>query len=178
MPEQHAIPPNELELLMAAKAGDSDAFQELVTRHDERLRQWVKTHVVPRSDADDVVQDVYERAWRGIGRLRGPRFWPWLIGIARHVSAAYFRRRPPKPGPTPGQKSPRKATDPWLAVEDSIDLHALLAALEPAERQVLLLRAWGFSYRDVARHLGKSQTACRKLHTRALSRCRELMHRD
>lgn len=86
------------ELLDSARAGDEEAFGAFVRRHTATVHRWM-ARAVGEGDADDMTQDVFLKAYRGLPRFRGeapPR--AWLASIAdnavknRYRSRSRFRR--------------------------------------------------------------------------------------
>ena len=86
------------QLLASARGGDEDAFGAFVRRHTAAVHRWM-VRAVGEDDADDMTQDVFLKAYRGLGRFRGeapPR--AWLAAIAdnavknRYRSRSRFRR--------------------------------------------------------------------------------------
>ena len=72
-------------VVVRCQLGERDAFDELIERWHEPLRKYVR-RVAGEDGASDVVQDVWLRVLRGIGRLRdGTKLRPWLFGIARRA---------------------------------------------------------------------------------------------
>ena len=59
---------SEHELIARARAGDQDAFAELVVLHSDRVYGALRRFGL---DADEVAQEVFVRAWRGPGALPG-----------------------------------------------------------------------------------------------------------
>jgi RNA polymerase sigma-70 factor (ECF subfamily) len=86
------------ELIARSKAGDEASFGEFVQRHMPSVHRWM-ARAVGEGDADDMTQDVFLRAYRGLSRFRAqapPR--AWLAAIAdnaiknRYRSKSRFRR--------------------------------------------------------------------------------------
>lgn len=86
------------QLMALAKEGEETAFSEFVRRHAETVHRWM-ARAVGEQDADDLTQDVFLKAYRGLGAFRGeapPR--AWLASIAdnavknRYRSLSRFRR--------------------------------------------------------------------------------------
>jgi RNA polymerase sigma-70 factor (ECF subfamily) len=85
---------SDAERVRASLAGDRSAFGDLYDRH----ARWVRAVLYDASrnlrDAQDLGQEVFLRAYRGLGDLRDPeRFAPWLMGITRAVALDWLRRR-------------------------------------------------------------------------------------
>src|SRR5688572_12779337 len=71
-------------LVERARAGDVEAFTELVRRH-QTLALGAATALLRDPDrARDIVQEAFVAAWRGLARLADPSAFPaWLRGIVR-----------------------------------------------------------------------------------------------
>lgn len=70
------------ELVRRAQAGDEAAFRRLVDRHADRAYALALRIVRTASDAEEVAQDAFVRAWRGLPRFRGDAaFSSWLYRI-------------------------------------------------------------------------------------------------
>ena len=74
---------DDRELARAAVAGDREAFSLLVERHQRTVFQLCYRFVGRQEEARDLAQDVFVRAWRGLGGSRSsPRFRPGSIASA------------------------------------------------------------------------------------------------
>ncbi len=81
------------ELIARSKAGDEDAFGEFVRRHMPAVHRWM-ARAVGEDDADDMTQDVFLRAYRGLANFRQqapPR--AWLAAIADNAIKNRYRSR-------------------------------------------------------------------------------------
>src|SRR5512142_1580926 len=78
-----------------ARAGDADAFRELVERHS-RAVFGVAYRITGRAeDAEDVVQETFLRAYRQLDRFESrANFGTWLHRIAANCAVDLLRRRP------------------------------------------------------------------------------------
>lgn len=82
------------ELVVAARDGDSGAFGTLYGAHAPAVRRIVLDNVHQAHDVEDVVQEVFARAFRRLSSLREPeRFLPWLYSIARRAAIDHRRVR-------------------------------------------------------------------------------------
>jgi RNA polymerase sigma-70 factor (ECF subfamily) len=72
-------------LVVRCQLGERDAFEELIRAWSPPLLRHAQ-RVAGGDGADDIVQEVWLRALRGIPRLReGAKLRPWLFGIAHRV---------------------------------------------------------------------------------------------
>lgn len=79
-------------LVAAARQGDRTAFGRLYERHARLVHGVLLAHV-PFQEVDDLVQDVFLAALRGLASLRDPAaFAGWLLAIARNRANDVHRR--------------------------------------------------------------------------------------
>jgi RNA polymerase sigma-70 factor, ECF subfamily len=72
-----------------------EAYGRLVAKYWRLLIAWVRLHIRNTSEAEDIVQETFIRAFRALAHLKEPlRFSGWLLAIARNQSADHTRRRP------------------------------------------------------------------------------------
>jgi RNA polymerase sigma-70 factor (ECF subfamily) len=146
---------SEHALLRRARRGHSDAFAELVRRHDEALRALAYRLLGERAAMDDALQDAYIRAYRSLASFEGRSgFGTWLYRIAYRSCIDELRRRGRNDW-SPLDDSDLVAPEPALDAAGRLDLADALAAL-PVELRasVLLVDAQGFSYDEAAGILG------------------------
>ena len=84
-------------LVRRFNAGDEDAFVEIVTRYRKKMFSIALRHLRNHADAEEVAQDTFVRAYRGLARFRGDSsLASWLHRIAFNLSRnrhSYFFRR-------------------------------------------------------------------------------------
>ena len=141
---------DEAGLVRAARGGDREAFMQLVRVHQAGVRAFAHGLLRNRGLAEDVAQEAFLRAWRGLPGLRGDAaFATWLYTIARRVALDEVRR--PAPATVPIEDVPamadERAGDPVLRG----DLERALGLLEVTQREAFLLVAvLGLSYQEVS----------------------------
>lgn len=131
-------------LIVAARAGDREAFAALVALRDRGLRRFVAARAWDRDQLEEVVQATWVAAWRGLSGWRGDGpFAAWLTGIARNQlrRAAEDRRR--RGGASDEALAGLAAVDPDAAEAEETEARAArlddcLARLEPRLRTMLL----------------------------------------
>jgi RNA polymerase sigma-70 factor (ECF subfamily) len=154
---------DEDRLLRAAQGGDDRAFGEIVRRYQRAIYRIAYGLTRNPSDADDLAQETFVRAYRAIGRFRvGEPLYPWLSKIAVNQAYSLFRRRRRRPE-TPLEPL-LEAGRQWAAGEDPAKetarreyhrhLDAALAELSEEHQAVLVLRVVeGMSYDQIAETL-------------------------
>jgi hypothetical protein len=65
------IADQDAELVRLAQAGNAKAFEALVVKYQRRIARHVARYLRHAADVEDVVQDVFIRAHRGLGAVRG-----------------------------------------------------------------------------------------------------------
>jgi RNA polymerase sigma-70 factor, ECF subfamily len=127
----------ESALVDRAKAGDREAFEELVRRHAERLYAVVLRFVADAEEAQEVTQDAFLRAWRGIARFEGRSlFFTWLYRIGINEAKRRAGRQPAVPVASLDDEPVPDAPDWSEAPETRSELGDLRRVLEEAIRSL------------------------------------------
>ena len=148
----------ELDELVVARArrGDQDAFARIVGHYDHRLRALAYRLLGDRDRMDDVLQEVYVKAFRSLPRFKGESaLGTWLYRIAYNACIDDLRRRPALEPVTYDETIVDPRSGPAEVAVRRQDLAAALATLPPDQRAaVLLVDAYGLDYADAAEVLG------------------------
>lgn len=92
------IPDQDAELVRLAQAGDERAFEALVVKYQRRVARHVARYVKSASEVEDIVQEAFIRAYRGLASFRGDSaFYSWLYRIATNVALSAAKRRGMEP---------------------------------------------------------------------------------
>lgn len=159
-------------LIVAAQAGDDEAFNELVRRTYTETYTLAYRLMGNPDDAADVVQETYLRAFRSLGRFRGDaQFSTWLYRITANCASTHrVRRGRHRHDPLEEQFLPVDVSNsPESKADSSVDRAVLTAAIEqlPANlRSVLILKdVYDLPHEAIAEELGISEvTAKVRLH--------------
>src|SRR5438045_9622598 len=90
---------SELDLLRQCQAGESEAFDQLVTRYRTRVFAMIYNMVHNEQEAWDLAQESFVKAWKSIGRFRGKSsFYTWIYRIVMNVTIDWLRKRQVKAG--------------------------------------------------------------------------------
>ncbi len=176
--------PNEIAVLVRlARAGDREAFGDLVERFWNELVALARGVLATDTDAEDLVQDALVHAWQRLWTLRSPEaFGAWIRRIVtRRCLTRARRRRPQQPIEAvieAGEAAALEAGAPLAASPEPghrVDAARLLAALAPRQRAALYL-TWieGCTDQEAGRAMGLRPATVRVHRFRGLKRLRQL----
>jgi len=185
-------------LIERFKDGDQEAFQEIVSRYWDRIYARVHQLLKNRQDAEEVTQDAFVRAHRGLEKFRGDSaFSTWLYQIATNLAHNkywyWFRRKRsesisleqsltddsdfslidicPVEGPDPSEAT---LTQEFVdKVAENMD------HLTDKHQEILVMRnVQNMSYEDIASQLGLSIGTVKSRIARARASLRQKMGKD
>ncbi|QDC09283.1 sigma-70 family RNA polymerase sigma factor [Oceanicola sp. D3] len=177
----------QAEGLMAAMAsGDRQALAQLITLYGAGLQRYMAQMLPEASEAEDMAQEVFLRAWRNAGRYDASKaaVSTWLYRIATNLCIDRARRRglrrflgletaPEEAADAPGPEQVLEGRERLAATR------AALARLPVRQRQALLLRAAGeLSTGEIAATLGISPGAAEQLLVRGRAALRKLLETE
>ena len=159
--------PNDLQLVARSQAGDTAAFNELVTRYRSRAFSMIYQMTRNEQDAWDLAQDGFVKAWKSIGRFRGQSsFYTWLYRILMNVTIDSMRRKHIQSGIEfddqiglrqiePGAATaPRAELQPAEKISDQEirgRIDEAIAKLSPEHRAAIVMREIdGLEYTEIA----------------------------
>lgn len=132
-------------------------FEAVFLKHYPRIVSVLQRLLRERARCEELANDVFWKLYRtpavgeGDGRVGG-----WLYRTATNLGIdalrASARRRQYEDAAARNQEGPAAASplDDMVRAEQSRRVRAVLAAIKPAQAQVLILRASGFSYKELA----------------------------
>ena len=90
-----AAPVNpDVELVARTQEGDARAFDELVVKYTPRLYGLVYNMTANHEDANDLLQEVFAKAFRSINGFRGKSsFYTWIHSIAVNMTINFLKKR-------------------------------------------------------------------------------------
>ncbi len=147
-------------LIEAARRGDREAFGGLVEAHQDRLFRSACCLTRSAADAEDLAQETFVRAYRGLGRFRGDcAFYTWLFGILLNVYRRWARQqRRQRRLSAEGSEAAGAAASPGrraAAAEELARALRVVDALPGRLREVMVLRhVEAMSYEEIARAVG------------------------
>ncbi|RLD08620.1 MAG: hypothetical protein DRI65_01745 [Chloroflexota bacterium] len=171
----------ESQLIAEAKAGNKEAFSELVEKYQKPVFSVCYRMLGTPTAAEDAAQEAFIRAYQALDRYDPERsFATWILSIASNYSIDQLRKKkvtilsmdsdkhawlaPPDPGPSPEKVA--------LVKEKNALVQAILADLAETDRAAVVLQYWhDYSYEEIAETLDLSSSAVKS----RLFRARKLM---
>jgi len=155
---------DEGDLVARARAGDSVAFERLYEQYHAPILNYLHRMVGDRTLAEDLAQDAFEKAYRGLPSTRPElAFKAWLYRIATNTAISHGRRKriiqwiPFSPVHDHASNEEVEGT-----VGRRHDVQKTLAKLPPHYSAALLLRHYqGLSLAETATSLNITEAACK-----------------
>jgi RNA polymerase sigma-70 factor (ECF subfamily) len=176
------IDSEEARLVAAAKAGDSDAFAQLVKATEADVYTLAYRLTGNAEDARDVAQEAYLRAFRALKRFRGDaKFSTWMYRITANCASTQLSRgakgRHDELSDDDAVADERPESDPEGMAEAGAlrdRVTAALADLPPLLRAVVVLRdVYDLPHGAIATELGITESAAKVRLHRARRKLRE-----
>ena len=180
----------DVRLMQLVSGGDTNAFEELIERHQSLVAGTVARMLGSNSDVEDIAQQVFIRVWKSARRyVPRAKFTTWLLKITRNLVFNELRRSKrhalvplqSEPGaeefPLKDEKNlPPDAslleTELQQAIEDAI------MQLPESQRMALILRRYEqLSYEQIAEILDLSVPALKSILFRARTELRSRLSR-
>ena len=155
----------EQELVSRARAGDQDAFEQLVLDNQNKIYTLAFRMVNDREEAADLAQEAFLKAWQGLSSFQGESsFSTWVYRLTTNVCIDFLRKQKRRQDIEPvfsmddeesGWAEPADwDQDPQRHLEQAELSRAVergLEALPHHHRQVLVMRELsGLSYQEIA----------------------------
>lgn len=148
-----SLPATDGELVAAARRGSQGAFREIVERHQQAVRGFLRRTLANPADADDLAQETFLTAWSGLWRFRQQAsLRSWLCAIAWRKSLTLQRSHRRQRLRYDTLETPLEAV---ACPDRRLDLAAALRVLPNDQRAaVALCLGGGFSHAEAADTLG------------------------
>jgi RNA polymerase sigma-70 factor (ECF subfamily) len=163
-----------------ARAGNPEAYAELMAELADVVEAYLRVRFGAVRDSD-FLEDCVQEALLALHRVRhtwDPRrpFRPWMFAVVRHKVIDLLRRREVRRSePDPSERAAEPGRDP----AQRLDGARLLEALEPGEREALVLtKLEGYSLEEAAARAGVSLAAMKSRVHRAVQRVQKRLREE
>jgi RNA polymerase sigma-70 factor, ECF subfamily len=191
LPSQ-VVKDDEPQLVLAARAGNIEAFETLVERYERKIFRLTQNITQNREDAEDAMQESFLKAFEHLKEFQGnSRFYTWLVRIAVNQALMKLRKRRPNEVSldqdldTGEDTIPREVEDWGPSPEDRYEqrelsaiLSEVISELTPPFRIVFQLRdIEELSTEETAEALGLSVSAVKSRLLRSRLKLRQKLGR-
>ena len=134
---EHAV--NDAALVARCRAGDNDAWRELVDRFSRYVYAIaVQGFRLPQQDAEDVFQEVFTRVYERLETLREDELVrPWIAQLTRRLCIDRLRAGTRESDADLDALPEVEAEDVLASLEEAADVHEAMAELPENCRQIL-----------------------------------------
>jgi len=175
----------EADLIEQLKAGNDEAYREVLTRYGDALYRYVYNLSGNQHLSEDIVSETYLRLVERIDEFvyTGVPLKAWLYRIAHNLALNALTRSGSRQSVSDTTIEDQPASDDPAAVVaaqfEAAELRTAITHLTEDQQQVVLLRfVADQSPAEVAQTLEKSETAVRQLQVRALRALARLLKRN
>lgn len=176
--------PSDTELLVQFRqpAGKEPAYTAIIKKYQERLYWHIRRMVVDHEDANDVLQNVFIRVWKGLENFReDARLYTWLYRIATNECLSFLEQRKKR------QSLPLGEGDDSLANQIKADrdfdpnklewkLQLAIQQLPEKQRLVFSLRYYDeMPYEEMSRVLDTSEGALKASYHHAVKKIEDFI---
>ncbi len=175
-----------LQLVAKAKAGDTQAFEQLYDLYAGRIFRYINLKIQDATQAQDILQETFLKSWKGLDNLNlvEVNFSAWLYKIAGNCINDYFRKKYRSPQVVELEEavaisSKDNVAEKLMLEADFKTVENAFAKLPSQYRQILELRfIQDFSLKETADILQKNAVSVRVLQFRALKSLKEILAKD
>ena len=154
-------------LIDLVRSGHPEIYEEIVKRYEKKLFSYVYRLVGNKEETEDILQNVFVKAYRNIRTFDIERkFSSWIYRIAHNEAINFLKKRSKKKfvswedivtskDKMETKSEERSPIDLWIRKESRIEMQEALSRLPEKYREVLKLRYFSEkSYDDISRIIG------------------------
>lgn len=152
---------SDSEIIRRCQGGETNAFNELVLRYQDRVYNTAYRFTGNTADAADIAQQTFINAFRAIAGFKGDSsVATWLHRITFNLFASDLRRAPRRRAASLDDEEANLlpaavADDPAEADDNTRLVREILAAMDEGDRKLIVLKDIdGYKYREIAEMLG------------------------
>src|SRR5947208_824111 len=117
------------ELVARTQSGDASAFDQLVVKYTPRLYGLVYNMTSNHEDTNDLLQDIFSKAYKAIRGFRGKSsFYTWIHSIAVNMTLNFLKKR--------GRRFQLSLDDVDAGVQNDKEFMELTATSSPVREEI------------------------------------------
>jgi RNA polymerase sigma-70 factor (ECF subfamily) len=189
---------NDTELIKDYTNGDTKAFDVLVSRYARPIYAFVYRLVGNSVDVEDVVQEIFIKAWKNIRKFdseRNVQFKSWIFAIARNTAIDWLRKKRPvifstinddKNSVSDGESNEKfennipdtapLAHELFEREETANALDEILSSLHPDDKTIIILHHYEtLTFEEIAEITKKPMNTVKSRYRRSMAKLRKLV---
>lgn len=158
---------------------NEERFNRLVSEYSEKLYWHVRSIVNCHEDADDIIQNVFLKVWRGLTLFRGESGeFTWLWRIATNEALNFLRKEKLRSIFRDMDEASRISSDPYFNGDEAeLKLQTAIASLPAKQRAVFCMRYYEeLPYEQIAEITGTSTGALKASYHIAQEKIKEKLN--
>ncbi|MEK7585703.1 MAG: sigma-70 family RNA polymerase sigma factor [Patescibacteria group bacterium] len=169
-------------LILSAKSGDNQAFEEVYTSYYTPVYRYILGRIKNRDEAEDMTQTVFIKIWTYIPNWNTSHTSPlsFFFTVARNTLIDHYRKNSHREivsdeivyGSMGSDTSADKLSDYGELKTTMVEAVSKLS--EEQQEIVRLYYTNDLTYKEISEILGKREDAIRQMHSRAIKRLREI----
>jgi len=175
------------ELYRVYQAGEKNGLENLCKALEGVMRGYFRAKFSDASLVDDLCQETYLRLLNNLPALKEPmKLKNFVLKVSYHVMQDHFRERYHRQeefSPTDVAGADRDPTfteniyshTPMANIPEKMDMKKALAGLPDKTRQILLLRADGYKFEEIAEEIGISTSGVKMQARRGMEKLKNLL---
>ena len=182
MREENDNQENLKRLILQAKEGSSEAFEEVYRNYYTPLFRYILTRIKDRAEAEDMTQVVFMKIWKHIPSWNTLHTSPisFFFTVARNTLIDHFRKNSKKEIVSDEivynfSLSKDSGEDLSKDREMKEEMRNYILKLSPDQQEIIILYYMNdMTYKEIAEMIEKQEDAIRQLHSRAIKKLREM----
>ncbi len=175
---------SDAEIIQRIMGGEIEAYRELIQRYQHMIFVFIYKMVNNRSDAEDLTQEVFVKAYEKLSTYRGDsQFSTWLHTMARNKTIDFLRKRKYTESDeqlafVPSQIREESPQESLLSKEQRREIEEAFAKLSESYREVIVLRCTHeYPFEKIAAMLGVAESTARVRYLRARQELAKILSR-
>jgi len=175
---------SDAEIIQRILQGDIEGYRDLIQRYQHMIYVFIYKMVNNRSDAEDITQEVFVKAYEKLSTFRGDsQFSSWLHTLARNKSIDFLRRRKfhdsdEQLAYVPSTTRDESPQESLMNKEQRREIEEAFALLSDSYREVIVLRCTHeYPFEKIATLLGIAESTARVRYLRARQELAKLLTR-
>lgn len=170
------------DIIQEFKTGNADvAFSKLMKKYQERIYWHIRRMVLNHDDADDVIQNTFVKAWKGLSKFReDANVYTWLYRIATNETITFINKNKKRMAGSIDDVAhilEAQRDDHYFTGEEiEIKLHQAISTLPEKQKLVFNMKYFDdMKYTDIAEVIGGSVGSLKASYFHAVKKVEEFL---